>query len=84
MPAKKKPLVVPQTSLMHVSDALAVIGAAVDVTVTALEHLEESPAATVLHKCVSLPLIAQRKQVDMVRHCLVKPRKKRKAKGRRK
>jgi hypothetical protein len=80
--------IVPQTSLIDVKDALAAIGATVDVAVAALEGDRDSAeqAAVMLYHNVTRPLEAQQDRIDVIVQALVKPRrrKKRKPNGSRK
>lgn len=78
MPARKKPPKVPQTPLIDVVDALAVIGSTVDVAVTALEGSDEAAAASLLHHNVSQPLEAQRARIAVVVQSLLRPKKRKK------
>jgi hypothetical protein len=79
MAVRRKPLRVPQTSLIDVVDALSVIQSTVDVTSAALADDEDAAASVLLH-CVSLPLEAQRARIGMVIQQLVTPRRRKKRK----
>jgi hypothetical protein len=80
MPPRKKPLVVPQTSLIDMRDALAVIRSTTDVTSAALEGDNDiaTDAAVVLHNCISLPLKEQNERLGVVVQHLVSPRRRKK------
>jgi hypothetical protein len=78
MTAKKKPLRVPQTSLIDVQDALAVIGSTVEVAVAALDGTGEEAAASMLLHNVSRPLDEQRARIAIVVAHLVRPKRRKK------
>ena len=82
MPARKKPLFIPRTSLIDVIDALALVGASVDVAVTALDRDDSGvgpSAALMLEHCVRKQIDSQRERIGtVIRYLTVqKPRKKR-------